>query len=287
MARSIFGKRVDDLRTRKPVHQAPAALAKLAFSVPAARRRSETPRRRAIFPSQTKRHGKEEQSNAVLDAFRDLASGDVSDDEADSSQNYGSGDSEDDSDANEWDEESTLVAILHEQAPMQDENTSHAALVEQLRPAFAAASKAHREDLVKVLLPALHRVRAAHSQLAARTMREYAAGVLGVDDVCKRFEELDTQDSELTRALPDTQARLNTLFKQLKERYTRREQLQADFQAQVKEKTDAIRTRVNCLPGDMERLCMKLEKKSKELDKDKGGAAKARERILQGLLQKH
>ena len=45
-----------------------------------------------------------------------------------------------------------------------------------------------------------------------------------------------------------------------------------------------MRDRVNALPADIEHLIGRLGKKAKDMDKDNGSLAKAKEKMLEGLL---
>lgn len=144
------------------------------------------------------------QKDNLEDTYRSLLFGEsgTGDDENRSSDGT---DMDDSGDNSEWDEETTLVEILgspylsHSYLlcysfadPVTSGEYNEGEILNALMQAFADSSHDLREDMILALLPALDRGR----KMRPAPGREFVTGLLGFDDVCKRFEKNTYRSAE-------------------------------------------------------------------------------------------
>ncbi|KAH9066227.1 hypothetical protein EDB87DRAFT_1678974 [Lactarius vividus] len=213
--------------------------------------------------------------------------------------NNGSSDEDDTdhrSDDSEWDDEATLVETLGSPEYNQEQ------IFHALKQAFAGASHELDEDIILALLPVLNHGRNARPAPG----RNFITGLLGFDDVCKRFEKGSRRSAAFDAAYAKIEEETRELFEQLQAAYTRLEERRVAFQQQVKERSmiqfrvvpswetdmpliseaNKMREIISTLPGDVDELLSKLEKTYIDTNKDQGGVVKGkgRKRTTQGAL---
>ncbi|KZT71414.1 hypothetical protein DAEQUDRAFT_810065, partial [Daedalea quercina L-15889] len=190
----------------------------------------------------------------------------------------------DEDDSMDWDDESTLVAMLQE-TPAVDEQEEVTALANKLKAPMAAQGAAMREYLGETLLPVIARVREVHAALENKVDLQFAGGVLAFDEVCKRVESMAIRDEDqLKTAYTDCQHNMECILEQLEETYARRDELWIKLQQDMDQCAERARGALEALPAEVERAIATLEKKSKELEKD--GSAASKQKMLKGLLEK-
>ncbi|KAF8267904.1 hypothetical protein EI94DRAFT_1729284 [Lactarius quietus] len=176
----------------------------------------------------------------------------------------------------EWDEETTLVEILG--SPEYNEGE----VLNALRQAFADSSHDLREDTIVALLPALNSGRIARPAPG----RDFITGLLGFDDVCKRFEKKNYRSAEFDAAYAKIEEKIRDLFEQLQVAYTQLEERRAVFQQEVKEDTNKMLEIISKIPAQADALVANLQRTYIDTSKDHGGIVKGkgRERTIQGAL---
>ncbi|KAH9832995.1 uncharacterized protein C8Q71DRAFT_775912 [Rhodofomes roseus] len=190
----------------------------------------------------------------------------------------------DEDDSMDWDDESTLVAML-QKTPAVDEQEEVAALANKLKVPMAAQGAAIRQYLGETLLPVIARVKEVHALLEGKIDLAFGAGVMTFDEVCKKVENMAIRDEdELKTAYTDCQRNMEDILEQLQEAYARRDGLWVNLQQDVDQCAERAKGALENLPADVERVIAALEKKSKELDKD--GSAASKQKMLKGLLEK-
>ncbi|KAH9930604.1 uncharacterized protein B0H18DRAFT_1083726 [Fomitopsis serialis] len=190
----------------------------------------------------------------------------------------------DEDDSMDWDDESTLVAMLQE-TPAVDEQEEVAALANKLKAPMAAQGAAMREYLGETLLPVIARVKEVHGLLEDKVDLAFGAGIMTFDQVCKKVENMAIRDEdELKTAYTECQHNMEHIVDQLQEAYARRDELWVILQQDVDQCAERAKGALEGLPADVERAIAALEKKSKELDKE--GSAASKQKMLKGLLEK-
>ncbi|KAI0299336.1 hypothetical protein B0F90DRAFT_1727852 [Multifurca ochricompacta] len=107
-------------------------------------------------------------------------------------------------------------------------------LLQMLSRAFADASQGLREDVVLSLRPLLSSIRNAR----ATPGRPFITGLLGFDDVCKRFEKSSSAwNVELEGAYAKIEVETRQLFERLQTAYSRIDERYIAFEAQMKEQS--------------------------------------------------
>ncbi|EPQ57984.1 hypothetical protein GLOTRDRAFT_126474 [Gloeophyllum trabeum ATCC 11539] len=241
---------------------------------PSAVRVSKVKKDREPFNLSTKKRGEEEQS--MFDIYRDF--GQQHEDE----ESEGS----DEEDEFDWDEETTLVAMLQEESPSSSDSDL-IALAEQLKAPMTAQGTILKQDLVQTLVPATKRVKEAHKIIEGNIDVEYGKGLLAFNEASKKVEGMCIQDEEdLKEVYVKHQTKIKDLLTQLKAAYVRRDRIFSDFQKLVDESADRACADLRSLPATVDRTINALENKSKEVFKDTGNAAKTKEKVLKGLLEK-
>ncbi|KZT26572.1 hypothetical protein NEOLEDRAFT_1177566 [Neolentinus lepideus HHB14362 ss-1] len=235
------------------------------------------------------------EEHSVFSAYREF---DLQDEDEQEDEN--SGFDEDDLD---WDEETTLVAMLQEESPTSSDSDL-IALVEQLKAPMSAQSSVLKQDLVQTLVPATKRVKEAHKIMEEKIDVEYGKGLLAFNEASKKVEAMCIQDEEDLQeiyvkhqvsmsAIPGgnaltfiVQTKIKDLFTQVKAAYARRDKIFSDFEKYLDESVEQACADLHSLPATVNQTINALEQKSKDLFKDTGGAAKSREKMLKGLLEK-
>lgn len=217
----------------------------------------------------------------------------------------------DEEDEFDWDEETTLVAMLQEESPSSSDSDL-IALAEQLKAPMTAQGTILKQDLVQTLVPATKRVKEAHKIIEDNIDVEYGKGLLAFNEASKKVEGMCIQDEEdLKEVYVKYQTKIKDLLTQLKAAYVRRDRIFSDFERLVDEsgtfslfacpvisaatdrscvcstdEADRACADLRSLPATVDRTINALENKSKEVFKDTGNAAKTKEKVLKGLLEK-
>ena len=140
------------------------------------------------------------------DMYRSLLFGD----DGDENRSSDGSDPDGSSDDSEWDEETTLVEILGPPQywrispfrclffadPVTSREHNENEVLNALKQAFAVSSHELREEIILELLPVLNSGR----NVRPAPGRDFIAGLLGFDDVCKRFEKNIYPSTEFDRA---------------------------------------------------------------------------------------
>ncbi|OCH88203.1 hypothetical protein OBBRIDRAFT_780568 [Obba rivulosa] len=190
-----------------------------------------------------------------------------------------------DEDEMDWDDEKTLVAMLQEKVPDEDTDSELIALAERLKGPMTAQAQCEMKYLTDTYVPVIRRVSEVHKALDEKVDLEFATGLLAFDEVCKKTEAMAIRDEdELKTAYLGSQNNTTRLMDQLAEAYARRDQLWTKLEEDVAQCAGCANAALDALPADLEQIITRLEKKSKELDKDTGAMSK--QKILKGLLDK-
>ncbi|TFY74772.1 hypothetical protein EWM64_g9239, partial [Hericium alpestre] len=247
--------------------------------------------------------GKENRPFDALREFSNARGHDYSEDEE--------SEGEPEEEESDWDEE-TLVSLLKQSPTLAKTQNTVAELVDSLQPAFTKAAQTRKEDIAKVLLPTMRRVRNVHAQLNEQG-EIFAESIIGLADVCRAFEEIEFDDGEMARAVQSSQQKVAPLLAELEKRLANRAKIDEKFKVQLKEKgnsylhyipnsllsvrntdlssfvdptADAMRDRLNATPKDVSKLLTSSEKKSKQFDKDDAEAAQQMLKQLKIVCQK-
>ncbi|KAI0929041.1 hypothetical protein AcW1_006095 [Taiwanofungus camphoratus] len=141
-------------------------------------------------------------------------------DEGKSVQHQGS---EDEDDLMEWDEETTLVAMLQESYPGEDEQEELMALVDKLKAPMSAQGAALKQYMVETIVPVITRVKEVHGALEDKVDLAFGTGLLTFDEVCKKVEAMAIRDEdELRTAYVDCQDKRQHLLVELEHAYNQR-----------------------------------------------------------------
>ncbi|KAI0086398.1 hypothetical protein BDY19DRAFT_359633 [Irpex rosettiformis] len=194
---------------------------------------------------------------------------------------------EESEDGMDWDDETTLISLLQDDRRNDDDEEEDVnALVEKLRSPMNAQSQELKRYMVDNILPAVQRVKEVHEALEDEVDLAYGTGLLAFDEVCKRVETLalHTEDETRTGYL-DTQKEVKTLMAQLTEAYRHRDSLWTDLDENLEKCAQRARRAVENIPGAVEDTITKLEKKSKDMEKNVGSQAN-KQKMLQDLLSR-
>ncbi|KAI0672696.1 hypothetical protein C8Q78DRAFT_1020893 [Trametes maxima] len=192
---------------------------------------------------------------------------------------------DEDADMSGWDDESTLVAMLQDSSPEEDENDQLLELVQKLKAPMAAQSAALKKYLADTVLPAYMHVKGVHQDLEDKVDLEFGAGLLTFDEVCKKVERIALKDEdEIRTAHAQSQRNIAKTLVELEQAYEQRRQLWTTFQDEFNQCASRATASLDALPTDMEQAIALLEKKSKALEKDTSAASN--QKLLRGLLEK-
>ncbi|KAH9950261.1 hypothetical protein B0H21DRAFT_724041 [Amylocystis lapponica] len=190
-----------------------------------------------------------------------------------------------DDDEMDWDEETTLVAMLQDITPEKDEQEELVALANKLKAPMSAQGAALKQYLANTLVPVVTRVKEVHGILEDEVDLAFGTGILTFDEVCKKVEAMALRDEvELKVAYMDSQSSMKHLLTQLQQAYARRDGLWSALSKDLDKCADQAVASLENLPINLERTITQLEKKSKDLYKDSSAASK--QKMLKGLLEK-
>ncbi|KAI0819027.1 hypothetical protein BC629DRAFT_692155 [Irpex lacteus] len=194
---------------------------------------------------------------------------------------------EESEDAMDWDDEATLVALLQDDRSTVDEDEEDVnALVDKLRSPMNAQSQELKKYMAETIFPVVQRVKEVHEVLEDEVDLAYGTGLLAFDEVCKRVETLalHTEDETRTEYI-DAQKEIKTLVAQLTEAYRHRDSLWTDLDQDLEKCAQRARSALENIPGAVEDTITRLEKKSKDMEKN-GSSQATKQKMLQDLLSR-
>ncbi|KAF9651523.1 hypothetical protein BDM02DRAFT_3110648 [Thelephora ganbajun] len=122
----------------------------------------------------------------------------------------------DDDEGGDWADESTLIAMLQENDPVEDEDCDVAGLLDRLSDAMVAYRPGLRDYLKNALIPTVHHQTRLHNTLRGKVDTSFATGVLSVDQVCKNVESFRLKDEDdVTNFYSGTKAKVGQIQKQI------------------------------------------------------------------------
>ncbi|KAH9848870.1 hypothetical protein C2E23DRAFT_785223 [Lenzites betulinus] len=190
-----------------------------------------------------------------------------------------------DADMSNWDDESTLVAMLQDGSPEMDEEDQMLELVQKLKAPMAAQGVELKQYLADTVLPAYSRIKDVHGVLEDKVDLEFGAGLLTFDEVCKKVERIALKDEdEIRTAHTQSQRNVAKTVDELEQAYERRKELWNTLRQELDQCASRANAALEALPGDLEQTIALLEKKSKAVEKDT--ASTSNQKILRGLLEK-
>ncbi|PSS31044.1 hypothetical protein PHLCEN_2v2376 [Hermanssonia centrifuga] len=215
--------------------------------------------------------------------------------EAETTQDY---------DEMEWDEETTLVALLQDDAEHEDDEEL-TALANKLKAPMSAQGQRLKQYMMETILPVVQRVKQVHETLEDKVDMAYGTGLLAFDEVCKRVEAmaLRTEDETKTAHI-DSQRTVQTILAELVEAYGHRDQLWHNLEEnlgacgthpaftaltnpthRMSFKAERAKAAVEGLPGEVEDAISRIEKKGKDMEKNTNSAA-SKQKMIKGLLER-
>ncbi|OBZ69325.1 hypothetical protein A0H81_10944 [Grifola frondosa] len=163
--------------------------------------------------------------------------------------------SEDADEMMDWDEETTLVAMLQDGSPDEDEEEELSALAHKLKAPMAAQGAALKQYLANTLIPVVTRVKEVHGVLEDKVDLAFGTGLLTFDEVCKRVENMALHDEdELKTAYIESQKNMKHLIARLERAYDRRSQLWTIMEQELDQCADRATAALECLPTEIERV---------------------------------
>ncbi|KAI0374644.1 hypothetical protein BV20DRAFT_1040913 [Pilatotrama ljubarskyi] len=174
---------------------------------------------------------------------------------------------DEDVDMSAWDDESTLVAMLQDNSPEQDEEDQILEMVQQLKTAMAAQGASLKQYLADTVLPAYSRVKDVHGVLEDKVDVQFGAGVLTFDEVCKKVERIALKDEdEIQAAHNQSQRVIVDAVAELEQAYERRKALWSALQEELDRCAARATAALDALPADLEQTIAMLEKKAKAME---------------------
>ncbi|KAF9030821.1 hypothetical protein BDZ89DRAFT_1064381 [Hymenopellis radicata] len=186
-----------------------------------------------------------------------------------------------------WEDERTLVADLLHQDAEEDESDDEklVQLVDSIQTSFSKYSKALLGDVADTLVPAVNHVKQAHHILNERVDRDYGIGILDFNEACVKMERLTISEyEEVHNAYEASKKRIADLREDLKNAYSRREQLWEDFEKKFDTILQPGLEILKELPAQMERAIIDVDKQSKKIHKNDTGSDKTIKDILTKLI---
>ncbi|KIP08904.1 hypothetical protein PHLGIDRAFT_34773 [Phlebiopsis gigantea 11061_1 CR5-6] len=170
----------------------------------------------------------------------------------------------------DWDEETTLVAMLRDDQSEHSDTEELAALADKLKGPMSTQSQQLRRYMAETIVPAIQRVKQVHDTMEEEVDMAYGTGLLAFDE--------KTTDSLLGQ-LVEAYAQRNTLWSQLEDDLAHCGTLSCPS-----DRTARAKTSIESLPMDVEATITRLEKKCKDMEKTSNSAV-SKQKILKGLFQ--
>ncbi|KIJ10489.1 hypothetical protein PAXINDRAFT_182021 [Paxillus involutus ATCC 200175] len=174
-----------------------------------------------------------------------------------------------------WDEETTLIALLDDHDhPEHDDKTT---LVDRLGPAFAAHPQVRNGYYKQTFIPVIQRAKQVHDAIDQDILIRRFQGLSLFDENSRHFEDTARREYDAKS--------LEALFVNLEDLIGESDVLFQDFKARMDKYVHHLRQCADQVPGDVERLISKLDKKANQLGVE--DHAKAKEKFLRGILEKY
>ncbi|KAF8844869.1 hypothetical protein BDN67DRAFT_614955 [Paxillus ammoniavirescens] len=183
-----------------------------------------------------------------------------------------------------WDEETTLIALLDDHDyPEHDDKTI---LVDRLGPAFAAHPQVRNGYHKQTFISAIQRAKQVHDAIDQDILIRRLQGLSLFDESSRHFEDTARREYDAVHATyTDAKKSLEALFVNLEDLIRESDDLFSDFKARMDKYVHHLRQCADQVPGDVERLISKLDKKANQLGAE--DHAKAKEKFLRGILEKY
>ncbi|KAI0072266.1 hypothetical protein K474DRAFT_414446 [Panus rudis PR-1116 ss-1] len=189
-------------------------------------------------------------------------------------------------DESDWDEETTIVAMLQDDSPSEDEREDITALADLLKAPLSAESQKLRQYMKDAIVPAITKVQSIHGVLEEKVDTAFGTGLLTFDEICKRVERISLQDeTDLKKQFSAFQETVTKLLVRLEDTLDRRERLWMKLEEGLEECAERAKIALESIPEEVETTITKLEKKGKEMEK-KGNSMASKQKMLKGLLEK-
>ncbi|KAF9246435.1 hypothetical protein BU15DRAFT_70526 [Melanogaster broomeanus] len=174
-----------------------------------------------------------------------------------------------------WDEETTLIALLddHNQPGHEDKTI----IVDRLGPAFASRRQAGNEHIKQTLIPVIQRTKQVHDIIDEDILIRRLQGLAVFDENARRLEDA-------TRCEYDAKS-IDALFVNLEDLIKESDNIFQEYKARMDKYVNRLRQCADQVPGDVERMISKLDKKAKHLGAE--DHAQAKEKLLRGILEKY
>ncbi|KAG6854573.1 hypothetical protein C0991_004909 [Blastosporella zonata] len=160
-------------------------------------------------------------------------------------------------------------------------------LVDSLQGAFDDRGRELKREIAETLVPTVNRVKGLYEQIGTDVDDTFGKGIIVFNNACKELEALAMRDEDdIKDTLAQLQRTNKELFEQLKDAYTTRNRLWADFEKALKATVDPTLKALRALPANVERTIGSIEKRARQLEKDDASAVSAAEKKIKGLLGK-
>ncbi|KAH7889573.1 hypothetical protein F5I97DRAFT_1845327 [Phlebopus sp. FC_14] len=189
-----------------------------------------------------------------------------------------------DDDNADWDEDSTLIALLEDHDEPESQNKT--SVVDRLGPAFTAQRLELKEYTRQILIPVVQHTKHIHDIVEEDINVRLLQGMTLFDKSSRRLEDSARCECDKVRAVyGETKKSLEILLSEYGDLAKESDILFQDFKAALDRHVYSLRQCVGQVAGDVERLISKLDKKAKHLGAE--DHAKAKEKLLRGILEKY
>ncbi|OJA18779.1 hypothetical protein AZE42_01628 [Rhizopogon vesiculosus] len=194
-------------------------------------------------------------------------------------------DDEDTVTESDWDEHATLVALLDDEEERPDFNDGEA-VVDRLQPAFAAHFRAAKEQSKDMFIPGIAHVGGTHKRVAHDIYPLLLRGVVLFDKQSRALEDAARREQDqVVSTYARTTAALQELSFQLQCICSKSDKLSDEYEKGTDERVQQLTDCARSVPGDIERLISKVDKKYKSVTAE--DHAKAKEKLLRGILDRY
>ncbi|KAI6028488.1 hypothetical protein F5J12DRAFT_805705 [Pisolithus orientalis] len=183
-----------------------------------------------------------------------------------------------------WDDDTTLLALLDD--PNDSDHDDNASVMERLRSVFASRRTQEKEYIKQVILPAIQDVKHLYEVIDQDISIRFLEGVSIFDNKARHAEEVGRREQQQTLcAYNDTKKALRELFAELEDLNIEKDALFRSFKETLGGLVQQLQQLASELPSGLEDLISTLEKNAVHLGAE--DHAKAKERLLRGILEKY
>ncbi|KAI6045526.1 hypothetical protein EDC04DRAFT_2137439 [Pisolithus marmoratus] len=191
---------------------------------------------------------------------------------------------EDTDDDINWDDDTTLLALLDD--PDDSGHDDSTSVIERLGSVFASRRTREKEYIKQVMLPAMQDVKHVYEVIDQDISIRFLEGVSLFDNKARHAEEVGRREQqESLAAYTNTKKVFQALVADLDDLIAEKDALFRSFKETLGGLVQQLRQIVSELPGGLEDLISTLEKNAAHLGAE--GHAKAKERLLRGILEKY